>query len=147
MSKFTPKMFYEIDSRDQCYKNTAVIYHVKLPQYKTLLFLGLKYCGNLLSYCSYLLSLQGKFNVINIPMVIYCHSTDLVDKWIRGMRKLATAIPGEKIIGEVNRAYTILRDMLNESFDSIIVDDKLLYTVIKQYIHTITKVMLLYNTE
>jgi len=62
---------------------------------------------------------------------------DLVDKWVQGMRKLATAIPGEKIIGEVNRAYTMLRDMLNESFDSIIVDDKLLYTEIKQYIHTI----------
>ncbi len=58
-----------------CYKNTAIIYHGKIPQYKTLLFLGLKYHGNLLSYCSYLLSFQGKFNVINVPMVIYCHST------------------------------------------------------------------------
>jgi hypothetical protein len=38
---------------------------------KTLLFLGLKYRGNLLSYCSNLPSFQGKFNVINIPMVIY----------------------------------------------------------------------------
>ncbi len=37
---------------------------------KTLLFVGLKYCGNLLSYCSNLLSFQGKFSVINIPMVI-----------------------------------------------------------------------------
>jgi hypothetical protein len=33
---------------------------------KTLLFLGLKYCGNLLSYCSYLPSFQGKFNG-NLP--------------------------------------------------------------------------------
>jgi hypothetical protein len=30
----------------------------------------LKYFGNLLSYCSYLLSFQGIFDVINIPMVI-----------------------------------------------------------------------------
>ncbi len=56
---------------------------------KTLLFLGLKYhsnllsyCSNLLSYCSNLLSycsnlppFQGKFNVINIPMVIYSKMT------------------------------------------------------------------------
>jgi hypothetical protein len=41
----------------------------------TLPILGLKYCGNLLSYYSTLLSFQGKFNVINIPMVIYHHST------------------------------------------------------------------------
>ncbi len=63
--------------RCQCYKNTAVIYHGKLPWQKTLLFLGLKYNGNLLSYCSYLPSFQGKYNVINIPMVIYCHSTEI----------------------------------------------------------------------
>ncbi len=41
---------------------------------KTLLFLGLKYHRNLLSYCSNLPPFQGKFNVIYIPMVIYCHS-------------------------------------------------------------------------
>ena len=62
---------------------------------------------------------------------------DLIDKWKEGMGQLGTALFGEKVIGEVNRAYTILRDMLNESFDSIIVDDRLLYTEIKQYIHTI----------
>jgi hypothetical protein len=28
-----------------------------------------------MSYCSYLPSFQGKFNVINISMVIYRHST------------------------------------------------------------------------
>jgi hypothetical protein len=57
-------------SRGQCYKNTTVITAVK-----TQLFLGLIYCSNLLSYCSNLPSLKDKFNVMNIPMVIYCHST------------------------------------------------------------------------
>jgi hypothetical protein len=42
---------------------------------KTVLFMGLKYHGNLLSYCNNLPLFQGKFNVINIPMIIYCHST------------------------------------------------------------------------
>jgi hypothetical protein len=37
---------------------------------KILVFLGFKYYGNLLSYCSNVQSFQGKFNVINIPMVI-----------------------------------------------------------------------------
>ncbi len=57
-------------TRGQCYKNT-INYRGK----KTLLFLGLKYRGNLLSHCSYLLSFQGKFNVVKIPLVIYLHST------------------------------------------------------------------------
>jgi hypothetical protein len=43
-----------------------VNYHGK----KTLLFQGLKYHGNILSYCSNLPSFQGKFEVIKIPMVI-----------------------------------------------------------------------------
>jgi hypothetical protein len=42
---------------------------------KILLFLRLKYSANLLSYCSYLPSFRGKFNVIKIPMVIYHHFT------------------------------------------------------------------------
>jgi hypothetical protein len=37
---------------------------------KTLLFLGLKYCGNLLSYCSNFDLNLGRFDVINIPVVI-----------------------------------------------------------------------------
>jgi hypothetical protein len=37
---------------------------------KALLFLGLKYRGNLLSNCNNLPSFQAKFNAINIPMVI-----------------------------------------------------------------------------
>jgi hypothetical protein len=42
---------------------------------KNLLFLGLKYRGNLFTYCSNLPSFQSKFNVIHIPIVIYCNST------------------------------------------------------------------------
>lgn len=76
---------------------------------------------------------------------------DLVDKWKKGVASLEYAMPGEKVIGEVNRAYTILRDMLNESFDSIIVDDKVLYTEIRQYIHTIApdkeKILKLYQSK
>jgi ribonuclease G len=58
---------------------------------------------------------------------------DLLGKWEAGVEKLKNAVPKEKIIGEINRASSILRDMLNESFDNIVVDDKEAYDAIKQY--------------
>ncbi|MEM9417304.1 MAG: Rne/Rng family ribonuclease, partial [Bacteroidota bacterium] len=62
---------------------------------------------------------------------------DLIKKWEEGVKKLPTAAPKDLIIGEMNRASSILRDMLNESFDNIVVDDKEVYNEIKQYIHKI----------
>ncbi len=60
-----------------------------------------------------------------------------VEKWDEGMKLLRDAKPRERIIGEMNRASSIIRDMLNESFDSITVDEQTVYDDIKQYIHTI----------
>jgi ribonuclease G len=62
---------------------------------------------------------------------------NLVQKWDEGFKVLKTAKPKDKIIGELNRASSILRDMLNESFDSITVDSKEMYEDIKTYIRTI----------
>ncbi|MFY0600911.1 MAG: Rne/Rng family ribonuclease [Cyclobacteriaceae bacterium] len=62
---------------------------------------------------------------------------NLVDTWDKGIKTLRTANPRDKVIGEINRANTILRDVLNESFDSIIVDDKELHGEIKSYIQKI----------
>jgi len=42
-----------------------------------------------------------------------------------------------EILGEMNRASSILRDMLNETFDSITVDTREAFDEIKHYIHTI----------
>jgi len=61
----------------------------------------------------------------------------LVEKWSSGMQKLKHVKPNEKVIGEMNRANSILRDVLNESFDSIVVDDKALYKDVKSFIHDI----------
>jgi ribonuclease G len=58
---------------------------------------------------------------------------DLLEKWAEGVNKLTKTMPKDKIIGEINRASSILRDMLNESFDNIVVDDKKAYDEIKQY--------------
>ncbi len=62
---------------------------------------------------------------------------DSLNKWKEGIEKLATASPRDRIIGEMNRASSILRDMLNESFDNIVVDDQKTYEEIKEYIQNI----------
>ena len=62
---------------------------------------------------------------------------DCLDKWEKGIKTLRDAKPRDRVIGEMNRASSIIRDMLNESFDSITVDSKEVYDDIKAYIHNI----------
>ncbi len=61
----------------------------------------------------------------------------LYKKWEIGVKELENAEPRQKIIGEINRASSILRDILNESFDKIVVDDPQMYHQIKEYIKKI----------
>jgi ribonuclease G len=61
----------------------------------------------------------------------------LVNRWHEGMHRLRDAKPREKVIGEMSKATTLLRDILNESFDSVNIDDKKMYDEVKSYIHTI----------
>ncbi len=74
---------------------------------------------------------------------------NLVNNWTEGMNALKTAKPKDKIIGEIGKASTILRDVLNESFDNIHIDDKDIYEEVKNYIHKIApdkeKIVKLYN--
>jgi ribonuclease G len=58
----------------------------------------------------------------------------LVKNWDEGIARLVTANPREKVIGELNKTSSILRDLLNESFDNIQVDDKKIYDEIRTYI-------------
>lgn len=75
--------------------------------------------------------------------------SNLLDKWQEGMKKLRNVKPNEKVIGEINRANSILRDVLNESFDSIVIDDKETYQQVRSFIRDIApdkeKVTKLYN--
>jgi len=59
---------------------------------------------------------------------------NLIDKWDNGMKALSKAKPRDKIIGEMTRANSILRDVLNESFDNILVDDKELHQEVKSFV-------------
>lgn len=75
--------------------------------------------------------------------------SSLIDKWNKGAAKLAQAKPNEKLIGEMTRTSSMLRDMLNESFDSIVVDDREMADSIKSFIHDIApekeKIVRFYN--
>ncbi len=62
---------------------------------------------------------------------------NLVKKWDDGIKKLKNAKPRERVIGEMSKASSILRDVLNESFDSIMTDEKSIYEEVKTYIKTI----------
>lgn len=58
---------------------------------------------------------------------------NLVEKWATLRKNLKTAEPRDRVLGEDARSETFVRDMLNESFDSITVDDKDLYESLKTY--------------
>jgi ribonuclease G len=62
---------------------------------------------------------------------------NLMQSWNEGITKLKTATPRTKIIGEMNRASSILRDVMNESFDSIVTDDPKIFDEVKQFIDNI----------
>ncbi len=62
----------------------------------------------------------------------------LYKRWETITLKLATAKPPQKIIGEIDRTSAILRDALNESFHSIVVNDPAIYEDIRTYIQKIS---------
>ncbi len=62
---------------------------------------------------------------------------NLVSKWYSIAEKLATAKPPRMIMGELNRSSAMLRDLLNESFNNIHVNDSQVYEELRDYIKTI----------
>ncbi|MEG1936463.1 MAG: Rne/Rng family ribonuclease [Rikenellaceae bacterium] len=75
--------------------------------------------------------------------------SELITRWNLILTKIQTAKVGELIIGEENRAMTIIRDLLNSSFTNIQIDDKTLYSEVKEYIKHIApekeKIVKYYN--
>jgi ribonuclease G len=73
----------------------------------------------------------------------------LVKMWDDGVTRMIDANPRDKVIGELNKTSSILRDVLNESFDNVMVDDKKIYEEVKSYIHNIApdkeKIVKLYS--
>lgn len=62
---------------------------------------------------------------------------NLVKKWEAIARVLPTAKPPQKVLSELDKTAAILRDLLNESFNSIHVNDRVLYEETLSYIRRI----------
>ena len=62
---------------------------------------------------------------------------NLFSKWTNMCKKLHKAPHPSKVLVELNRASSILRDVFNDSFTGIHVDDETLYNQIKDYLHEI----------
>ncbi|MEX2592362.1 MAG: Rne/Rng family ribonuclease [Anditalea sp.] len=75
--------------------------------------------------------------------------SNLVKSWEDGMKKLAKSKSKDKVIGEMSMASSIIRDLLNESFDAITVEDEVIYDQMRSYIRSIApekeKIVKLYN--
>lgn len=76
---------------------------------------------------------------------------ELIDKWENALNQLFKKTPPYLVIGEINRASAILRDMLNNTFSNIYVNDQTVYNEIKSYIETIApekqRIVKLYNDK
>ena len=62
---------------------------------------------------------------------------NLLSRWTAMCKKLQKAHHPSKVLGEMNKASSILRDIFNDTFASIIVDDETLYIQIKDYVQQI----------
>jgi len=62
---------------------------------------------------------------------------NLMSKWNNMCKKLTTAHHPSKVLGEVNKASSILRDVFNDTFTGIITDDEDLYYQTKDYLQEI----------
>ena len=63
--------------------------------------------------------------------------SSMMAKWETGMKNLREAKPKDKVLGEMSRASSILRDLLSDSFDNITIDDDNIYREVSDYIHSI----------
>jgi ribonuclease G len=62
---------------------------------------------------------------------------NLYRKWETITQKLPSMKPPSKVIGEIDRTTAILRDVLNEDFNQIVVNDQVIYEEIRQYLQRI----------
>ncbi|RRN76864.1 ribonuclease E/G, partial [Pseudoxanthomonas sp. SGD-10] len=66
---------------------------------------------------------------------------DLVSKWKSFMQGLPRTEPSKRILGEMGRTSTILRDILNADFTHVYVNEPGLYEEVKSYVHEISPEM------
>jgi ribonuclease G len=59
---------------------------------------------------------------------------ELIERWNLLVQNLPTAQPKTKVLGEIKRTSALLRDILNDSFNSIVVDDQTIFSEVRNYI-------------
>jgi ribonuclease G len=59
---------------------------------------------------------------------------ELIGRWNQLVENLPTAQPKQKVLGEIKRTSALLRDVLNDSFSSIAIDDQTIYNEVRTYI-------------
>lgn len=64
---------------------------------------------------------------------------DLTNRWDQVFQKLKTSKRYQILLKELDKTETILRDILNESFNRIVVNDKHTHANVKEYLQTIAK--------
>ena len=62
---------------------------------------------------------------------------NVYNRWVAMCKKLHKANHPSKVLGEMNKASSILRDIFNDSFTGITVDDEQLYLQMKDYLQEI----------
>lgn len=66
---------------------------------------------------------------------------NLLDRWSAMCKKLSRGTSGthhpSKIMSEMNRGLSLIRDLLNDTFTAIHIDDEALFLKIKDYVHEI----------
>lgn len=62
---------------------------------------------------------------------------NLMERWIAMCKKLQGAHHPSKVLSELNRGASLIRDMFNDSFSAIHIDDETLYLQIKDYVQEI----------
>ncbi|WP_127845785.1 Rne/Rng family ribonuclease [Psychroflexus aestuariivivens] len=76
---------------------------------------------------------------------------NLMKRWENMCKKLNRAHQPSKVLGELNKASSILRDIFNDSFTSICVDDDVIHNQIKEYVGKISpkkeSIVSLYNNN
>ncbi len=63
---------------------------------------------------------------------------DLIARWETFIRRMDSTEPSKKILGEMGRTSTILRDLLNSDFTNIHVNDTSIYEEIRSYVQGIS---------
>ena len=59
---------------------------------------------------------------------------DLSDNWANMVEQLQTGKPPQKLLGESDRTLTLIRDLLNDDFAGIYVNDNFIHNEIKSYV-------------